>query len=120
MANLSGTTVHCVKLGWTSCFLLKCNGGYLLIDTSYPKYYSQFKKKLTGLGIEISSIKYLLLTHHHDDHAGFAAELVRSSGCKVIAHRNAVPPLKQGESEDTARALNRRVQITFKLFEIFL
>ena len=112
--------VQSIKLGWTRCFLLKCTGGYLLIDTYYPKYYSRFERKLANLGIAISDIKYLLLTHHHDDHAGFAAELVRSSGCQIIAHRNAVSPLKQGKSEDTAKALNRRVQITFKFYEIFL
>jgi hydroxyacylglutathione hydrolase len=118
--NISGYTIHTVKLGWTRCFLLKCTGGYLLIDTYYPKYYSQFERKLANLGIAISDIKYLLLTHHHDDHAGFAAELVRRTGCRVIAHHNAVSPLKQGKSEDTAKALNRRVQIAFKFYEVFM
>jgi len=60
-----------VKLGWTWCYLLKCTGGYLLIDTDYEKYYARFEKKLANLGIAASDIKYLLLTHHHDDHAGF-------------------------------------------------
>ncbi|MHC4647321.1 MAG: MBL fold metallo-hydrolase [Planctomycetota bacterium] len=113
--------VRSVKLGWTQCFLLKCTGGYLLIDTYYPKYYRRFERKLANLGIAISDIKYLLLTHHHNDHAGFAAELVRRTGCQVIAHRSAVSPLKKGKSEDNnARALNLRVLITFKFYEVFM
>ena len=111
--------VQSVKLGWTQCFLLKCTGGYLLIDTYYPKYYRRFERKLANLGITISDIKYLLLTHHHDDHAGFASKLVKDTGCRVIAHRNAVLPLKKGKSEDSAKALNRRVQITVKFYEVF-
>ncbi len=77
MDKTSSNSVYSVKLGWTRCYLLKCTGGYLLIDTYYPGYYARFEKKLAKMGIATSDIKYLLLTHHHDDHAGFAAELVR-------------------------------------------
>jgi glyoxylase-like metal-dependent hydrolase (beta-lactamase superfamily II) len=119
MNKTSKDTVHRVKLGWTHCYLLKCSGGYLLIDTGYPKYYARFEKKLANLGIRTSDIKYLLLTHHHDDHAGFAAELVRRTGCRVIAHRDAVSPLKQGKSEETIKPVNRRIEIVFRLYMLF-
>jgi len=119
MNNISGYTVHSVKLGWTQCFLLKCTGGYLLIDTDYPKYYRRFERKLANLGIAISDIKYLLLTHHHDDHAGFATELVRRTGCRVIAHRNAVSALEEGKSEETSKPVNRRIRIVFSFYTLF-
>lgn len=119
MNNISGYTVHGVQLGWTQCFLLKCTGGYLLIDTDYPKYYRRFERKLANLGIAISDIKYLLLTHHHDDHAGFAAELVRRTGCRVIAHRNAVSALEEGKSEETIKPVNRRIRIVFSFYTLF-
>lgn len=120
MNNSNGHTVHSVKLGWTRCFLLKCTGGYLLIDTDYPKYYRLFEKKLADLGIATSDIKYLLLTHHHDDHAGFAAELVRRTGCRVIVHRNAVSALEEGKSEEgTVKAVNRRIEIVFFFYMLF-
>jgi len=99
-----------VKLGWTRCYLLKCTGGYLLIDTYYPGDYALFEKKLARLGIATSDIKYVLLTHHHDDHAGFAAELVRRTGCRVIAHRNAASALKP---------VNRRIQIVMTFYMLF-
>jgi len=117
MNNTSSHRVHSVKLGWTRCFLLKCTGGYLLIDTDYEKYYALFEKKLARLGIATSDIKYLLLTHHHDDHAGFAAELVRRTGCKVIAHRNAVSALEEGKNEDAGiKPANRRIQIVMTFY----
>lgn len=118
MNNTSSHIVRSVKLGWTRCYLLKCTGGYLLIDTYYPGYYGQFEKKLANLGIATSDIKYVLLTHHHDDHAGFAAELVRRTGCQVIAHRNAVLTLKQGKSEGTDKPVTRRSQIALSFYAL--
>jgi glyoxylase-like metal-dependent hydrolase (beta-lactamase superfamily II) len=112
-------TVHKVKLGWTQCYLLKCTGGYLLIDTDYAKYYRRFARKLGNLGIALSDIKYLLLTHHHDDHAGFAAELVRVTGCRVIAHRHAVRPLSLGRSEGTDNPVNRRSRLALAFYTLF-
>ncbi|HOO91093.1 MAG TPA: MBL fold metallo-hydrolase [Syntrophales bacterium] len=112
-------TVRALKLGVTWCYLIRCPDGYLLIDTSYPNRFSQFLRSIAALGIDIQKIRYLLLTHHHDDHAGFAAELVEKTGCRVIAHRNAVEALTIGESEDTMRPVNRRVQFLFALFTLF-
>ncbi len=119
MNDTSSHTVYNVKLGWTRCYLLKCAGGYLLIDTYYQKYYAHFEKKLANLGIATSDIKYLLLTHHHDDHAGFAAELVRCTGCRIIAHRNAVSALEQGKYEGTAKPVNRCIQMVMTFYSLF-
>jgi len=119
MDNTNTHILLSLKLGFTHCYLLKCTGGYLLIDTSYPRYYPQFEKKLDKIGIAVSEIKYLFLTHHHDDHAGFAAELVRRTGCRVIAHRNALSALKQGKYEGTAKPVNRRIQIVMAFYALY-
>lgn len=63
---IANSIVQRLRLGFTWCYLLKCPNGYLLIDTSYPDYFPQFQKSTAKLGIDISGIKYLLLTHHHD------------------------------------------------------
>jgi glyoxylase-like metal-dependent hydrolase (beta-lactamase superfamily II) len=115
----NGTVFHSLKLGFNWCYLLRCSGGYVLIDTSYPRYAPIFEQKLHGLGIGMSQIKYLLLTHHHDDHAGFAAKLVERTNCRVIAHRRATVPLARGCSEETMRPFNRRVALLFSFFSLF-
>lgn len=116
MSNTDDSAVRTVKLGWTRCYLVKCTDGYLLIDTDYARYYGLFEQKLAGLGIATSEIKYLLLTHHHDDHAGFAAELVRSAGCQVIAHRDALQPLKEGRCVGTDHPVNRRTRFALACY----
>jgi glyoxylase-like metal-dependent hydrolase (beta-lactamase superfamily II) len=111
--------LHRIRLGFTWCFVLEAAEGYLLIDTSYPDYLPKLQTSLSKFGIDLSEIKYLLLTHHHDDHAGFAAELTESTGCQVIAHLNAVAPLSRGVSDDTIRPFNRRVEFVLSLFSLF-
>jgi glyoxylase-like metal-dependent hydrolase (beta-lactamase superfamily II) len=93
------TSFHTLKIGWTRCYLLKASDGYLLIDTGFPEYYSIFLERLSQIGIDLSQIKWLLLTHHHDDHAGFAAKLVEETKAQVIVHRDAVLPLSRGVFE---------------------
>ncbi len=37
------------------------------------------------------------MSHHHEDHAGFAASLRELSDCRIIAHQDAMGPLQKGE-----------------------
>ncbi len=116
MRQISKSFYH-LNLGITKCYLLECSEGYLLIDTAYPKEYEKFVKAIYWLDVEQNSVRYLLLTHHHDDHAGFAARLVEKTNCKVIVHQNAILPLSKGESEDTIKPVNQCVSVVFSLFK---
>lgn len=119
MKKTNINSIHTLKLGFTRCYLVQCGEGYLLIDTSYPQYYSRFEEEIGKLGIPLSRIKYLLLTHHHDDHAGFAAQLSQESSCRVIVHRDALPYLKQGKSAEDSLPINRRVKLIWSFFRLF-
>ena len=110
---------HRIDLGVTKVFLLECPGGYLLIDTGYEDTYSKFLKALDRFGVEPFQIRYLLLTHHHDDHAGFANKLVSETGCRVIVHRDAIPYLSTGVAEDTSRPVNACICFIFSIFSLF-
>jgi hydroxyacylglutathione hydrolase len=112
------TSFYCLNLGITKCYLLESSEGYLLIDTAYPKDYEKFVKAIDRLGVGLYKIHYLLLTHHHDDHAGFAARLVEQTGCKVIVHQSAILPLNKGESEDAMGPVNLCIKAVFSLFKI--
>ncbi len=116
---MTDQTFYRVKLGFTWCYLIRCTGGLLLVDTSYPQYFGSFCRELAKLGRKVAEIKYLLLTHHHDDHAGFAAELIRHTGGRVIVHRNAIKYLEQGRSEEESQPINRRVKLVFLVFGLF-
>ena len=59
--------------------------GYIMIDTGYKHSLRDVEKKLNKRNISLSDIKYVFLTHAHDDHAGFLNELLgRNKDFKVI------------------------------------
>lgn len=72
-------------------YLLETPIGIIAIDTSYPgglvKFKSRFEEKWP-----LSALKYIFLTHHHDDHAGFLGELLSITNAKIILHPSAVQP----------------------------
>jgi glyoxylase-like metal-dependent hydrolase (beta-lactamase superfamily II) len=110
---------YILNLGITNAYLLPCNDGYLLIDTGYTKDFNKFKNQLRTIKIDLSQIKYVLLTHHHDDHVGFASKLVEQIGCKIIVHKEAIQPLSKGESADSMTPLNKRIKLVLTIFERF-
>ncbi len=57
-------------------YLIELNDGYLLIDTGYASGYKRFIKKLSKHRIQKEQIKYVFVTHAHDDHIGFLGELL--------------------------------------------
>ena len=109
-----------VKQGVTKCYLLECEGGFIQIDTGYPKNYQKYKRNLKNkLNINVDEIKYLILTHHHDDHAGFATKLLEESNATLIVHEKALRYLRMGTSEVNSQPLNRRVKVVFRIFNKF-
>ncbi len=108
-----------VKLSFTNCYFIPCNDGYMQIDTSYPGDYKKYLNKIQNLNISLSEIKYLFLTHHHDDHAGFLSQLKENSDIKIIAQEKALSPLKSGESLRDSSPLNKRILIIMGLMSLF-
>lgn len=74
-------------------------GGYILIDTGYEHSLKHVKKRAERKGIALSEIKYVFLTHAHDDHAGFLNELLsKYPDIKVIIHSRGMPTLLRGQN----------------------
>ncbi len=88
----------------TSYLLEVAGGGYLLVDTSYEIHWGAFWKGLHRLGVAPHEIRYLLLTHHHDDHVGFAGPLLARTGARLIVHEAALPALAAGRLSDPLKA----------------
>lgn len=70
-----------------------------MIDTGYEHSLKYVEKKLSKRGIPCTEIKYVFLTHAHDDHAGFLNELLsKYSEIEVIASSRAIPVLLRGQN----------------------
>ncbi len=89
----------CIKLSQSNAYLLPYRDGYLQIDTGYEWDYPAYLKQLDKLGIELQKIRYLVLTHHHDDHAGFLNDLAGTAPLRIIAHKESAALLTKGTND---------------------
>ncbi|MGV8075064.1 MAG: MBL fold metallo-hydrolase [Syntrophobacteraceae bacterium] len=87
---------HVISFSSTNYYLLKCNEGFLLIDAGWVGKYEKFKKKLGRLSIGIDSIRYILLTHHHHDHAALVQNIRNETNCKIIVHKDETGYIEKG------------------------
>lgn len=90
-----------LALSMSHVYLIPCRDGYLQVDTGYEHDYSIYRKNPASAGIALESIRYLLLTHHHDDHAGFLNNLTRDANVTIIAHEQADALLRSGKNDKT-------------------
>lgn len=74
----------------TNCYLLESNCGWVMIDAGWPDTLPQLLHLLKQHDVQISDIKYLIVTHFHPDHAGLAQDL-KDFGMKLILHENQIP-----------------------------
>jgi ribonuclease/clavin/mitogillin len=91
--------LNIVNVGYdsTNYYVIETDKAKLLIDIGWPGTLPKLLHVLGRMGIPLSDITHLLVTHYHPDHAGLAQELKRK-GVKLIVLENqvaAIPALKQ-------------------------
>ena len=69
---------------YVNVYLVEISNGWLLVDTGYPFNYKHIIKAAKRKGISLSSIRYVVLTHVHADHAGSLKRLLADTGAKLI------------------------------------
>lgn len=80
-------------------YLILTPKGWLAIDTGYAGGFERFSNGLKAHSISFSDIKYIFLTHAHDDHAGFLGELMNATHAQLIVHHYAVERLLCGHNQ---------------------
>ncbi len=79
-------SVHAIRGIMGCCHLLEDGDVSVMIDTGMIGEPFFIKRLIRQLGLKPDSIKAILLTHGHLDHAGNLAWLKQWSGAKVFAH----------------------------------
>lgn len=80
-------------------YIYPIEDGYVMVDTGYENSFTSVCKKLRQYNISLNEIKYVFLTHAHDDHAGFLNEMMsKFSELKVIASDKSIPVLLKGQN----------------------
>lgn len=100
-------------------YLISSKAGYILIDTGYDGSFPRFVKGLEKRRIAPGEIRYVFLTHAHDDHAGFLNEVLAATDAKVILHPKAVEGLKRGQNSFEGGCSSRLAFLFCKVLALF-
>jgi glyoxylase-like metal-dependent hydrolase (beta-lactamase superfamily II) len=80
-----------VNLGFVSAYILARGGEAAIVDTGVAGSASHIEASLTGAGLSWSAVAHLILTHHHGDHQGSAADvLTKAPGAAAYAGKEDV------------------------------
>ena len=80
-------------------YIIDTGKGYLVIDTGYAGGLPRFLAGLQKNGIEPQEIKYIFLTHAHDDHAGYLEELMQATGATLVMDKLSPDRLLAGHNQ---------------------
>jgi glyoxylase-like metal-dependent hydrolase (beta-lactamase superfamily II) len=78
-------------------YLLETPQGWIVLDSGYAgggfAYLKRLKQHTSPDGV-----KYVFLTHAHNDHAGFLGELLEETCARLVASTLSLPRLAKGEN----------------------
>lgn len=104
--RIFGNTYYVGTAG-LSVALIKTPAGAILIDASMPQGAPAIEAHIRQLGLQLTDVKYILITEPHYDHAGGAAALARDTGAVVLASAPTAKALRVGRvgSDDPQASL---------------
>ncbi len=109
-----------IHQGITTCYLLRLPIGYLLVDTGFKHLTGIFESQLAAVGISINDIRFVLLTHHHQDHAGLLEYLlIKNPVIRVIMHEVCALYIENGENRMTENTIfsTHRIKTLFMMYK---
>lgn len=110
-----------IKTGITNNYILHLdNDTNLLIDTGSKHDRKKFYKLLKENNIELSSIKYIFITHVHADHTGLLKELLYKTKATLIYNENGKQRLEAGKNNTNAYVSGYIVYTLVKLISGFV
>jgi glyoxylase-like metal-dependent hydrolase (beta-lactamase superfamily II) len=77
----------------THFYLIDFGKGKLLFDAGWAELLPRFNAELKNAGVRYAEIKYVILSHHHPDHAGLIQAVKRLSGARLLIHEKQIPYL---------------------------
>lgn len=91
-------TSQIINVGYdeTNYYLIGAKDGFLMLDVGWPGTLAKLMAQLKRQAIGFNTIRYMLITHYHPDHAGLVQEL-KAQGVQLVVieqQRAAIPMLK--------------------------
>ncbi len=72
------------NLGFVSAYVLARGSSAAIVDTGTPGSAEAIGETLGSLGLSYSDVEHLILTHHHNDHAGSIGEVMAEATSATV------------------------------------
>lgn len=112
-----------IRLSVTTCYLVNANNRYVLIDTGYKEDLDLFGERLREVGVQVSQISHIILTHHHDDHCGLLHDILdENSSIQVVMSELCGDLILKGKNDQThgGGLLNKRIAWLIRRKQFYL
>ena len=83
-----------ITLRSTHYYLIDIGQGKLMVDTGWAGTLPALKSQLERYDIDLAQIRFVMITHHHPDHAGLTQEIKQASHARLIILEKQIPFLE--------------------------
>lgn len=97
--RVGGLEVHSFRREWTNAHVVVGAGGSFMFDAGFESEAEALDADLRAAGIDPASLRAIILSHGHADHAGGARYFQARYGTPVVAGRADEPLLAQGHND---------------------
>jgi endoribonuclease LACTB2 len=106
MENLVRITIRS-----THYYLIDTGLGKLMVDAGWAGSLPELASQLKRYGIGLDEIHFVMITHHHPDHAGLAQEIKQASQARLILLERQVPYLEYLKDFYAGKGLYQPIRI---------
>jgi len=93
---MTKTVIQIDTGNFTNVFLIRGNGGNILVDAGNPGKADRILARLAECSVAPEDVRLILITHGHIDHFGSAAALRERTGAPVAIHALDADAVRQG------------------------
>ena len=106
MENLVTITIRS-----THYYLIDTGQGLFMVDTGWAGSLPDLKSQLKRYQIDLAQIRYVMITHHHPDHAGLTQEIKQASRARLVILERQIPYLEQLDSFYSGKGLYEPIRV---------